>query len=219
MPNEELALFTGNIGNGRDSRFAGEGDRWSLLLRVDRMRLAFGAQNHIGRAKVIDKCQMIEGTNACWWERPGIARRIRGRAAGLMHRLATGTYHAVATIDSRRTHQGESDLILAEIERANGFFAQRILHEFAMASRTKIESKPLVQRSSSVFAYQGLVALKNLCDCLHRIIVQVVLLDLRWVKAGISLNLDHVSAFAGTGQFLAAEIAREVDHQRYIPQL
>ena len=76
-----------------------------------------------------------------------------------------------------------------------------------------------MQRGGEVFGDQGLVALKDLGNRFHRIIVEIVLLDFRRVEAGIGFNLDHVTAFAGTGQFLAAEIAREVDHQRYIPQL
>ena len=51
------------------------------------------------------------------------------------------------------------------------------------------------------------------------IVVEVVLRDLGRVEAGVGLDLDHVTGVAGRGQILAAEITREVDHQRFIPQL
>ena len=42
--------------------------------------------------------------------------------------------------------------------------------------------------------------------------------DLGGVEAGVGLDLDHIAGVAGRGQILAAEITREVDHQRLIPQ-
>ena len=45
---------------------------------------------------------------------------------------------------------------------------------------------------------EGLVALKDLSDRLHRIIVEIILLDFRRVEARVGFNLDHVTAIAGT---------------------
>ena len=53
-----------------------------------------------------------------------------------------------------------------------------------MARRTKIEAKPLVQRSGDIHVDQGFVALEDLGNCFHRISVQIVLLDFCRVEAG-----------------------------------
>ena len=68
-----------------------------------------------------------------------------------------------------------------------------------------------------VFGQEGLVSLEDLSDRFHRIIIQVIFLDLRRVEAGEGLDLDHVSAVPRSAQVLSTEIAREVDHQRFIP--
>jgi hypothetical protein len=86
-----------------------------------------------------------------------------------------------------------------------------------MTGRAEIESEAFVQWGGEVFGKEGLVSLKDLSDRLHRIIVQIVLLDFRRVEARIGFDLDHVPAVAGSAQVLSAEIAREVDHQRFIP--
>ncbi len=112
---------------------------------------------------------------------------------------------------------GSNQFLLKSKERIaslpSGSFTNLLWQE-----RTEIEPKAFLQRGGEVLGDECLVALKDLGNCLHRIIVEIILLDFRRVEAGVSLNLDHVSAVAGTSQFLAAEIAREVDHQRYIPQ-
>ena len=87
-----------------------------------------------------------------------------------------------------------------------------------MACRAEVESKPFVQGAAELLGGQCLVALEDLGDGFHRIIVKIIFLDLGRVETGIGFNLDHVPAIAGRGQVLAAEITREVDHQRFIPQ-
>ena len=63
------------------------------------------------------------------------------------------------------------------------------------------------------------IALKDLRDSFHRIVRQIIFPDFRRVKTGISFYLDHEPTITAGGQVLAAEIAREVDHQRFIPQI
>ena len=55
-------------------------------------------------------------------------------------------------------------------------------------------------------------------DGFHVVVVEVFLRDLGRVEAGERLDLDHVAGVAGCGQIFTAEITREVDHQRLIPQ-
>ena len=64
-----------------------------------------------------------------------------------------------------------------------------------------------------VVGNEGLVALTDLSNPLHRIIVEIILLDFRRVKAGIGSILTTYRT-SPVRQFLSAEIAREVDHQR-----
>src|SRR5271165_2106665 len=87
-----------------------------------------------------------------------------------------------------------------------------------MALGAEIEAKAFAKGCGELVRGQGLVALENLCDCFHWIIIDVIFLDLGRVKTGISFNLDHEATISGRGQVLAAEITREVDHQRFIPQ-
>jgi hypothetical protein len=109
--------------------------------------------------------------------------------------------------------------ILAEIERSRRLFAQWVIHELMMAVRAKVEPKALAQGLGKLVRGERFVTLEELSDRFHRIIFKIIFLDFRRVKTGISLNFDHVSAISGGGQILAAEITREVDHQRFVPQI
>ena len=108
--------------------------------------------------------------------------------------------------------------VLAEIEAAECVLAERVVHEFSMAARAEIESKTLVGWGLVILRIDGLTSLKELRDRLHGVGIKVVFPDLGWVESGIGLDLDHVTPIPGRGQILSAEITREVDHQRLIPQ-
>jgi hypothetical protein len=108
--------------------------------------------------------------------------------------------------------------ILAEIEGPDRLLAQRVLQELVVARGAEIESESFVQWGGEVIGEECLVSLKDLSDRFHRVIIQVVFLDLRRVEAGEGLDLDHVTAVPRSAQVLSTEIAREVDHQRFIPQ-
>src|SRR4051794_30683648 len=108
--------------------------------------------------------------------------------------------------------------VLAEVERAEGLLAQRVLQELDVAGRAEVEPEALAKGSGEVFRGDALVALKDLRNRLHVVIVEVVLRDLVGVEAGISFDFDHIAGVAARGQILTAEITREVDHQRLIPQ-
>ena len=63
----------------------------------------------------------------------------------------------------------------------------------------------------------GPLAPEELRDGFHVVRIEVVFRDLVGVEAGVGLDLDHVARVARCGQILAAEITREMDHQRLIP--
>jgi hypothetical protein len=109
--------------------------------------------------------------------------------------------------------------ILAEVEGADRVLAQGVLQELVVARGAQVEPKAFVQRGGKIFGEEGLVSLKDLSDGFHRIFIEVILLDLRRVEAGEGLDLDHVTAVPRSAQVLSTEIAREVDHQRFIPQV
>ena len=110
--------------------------------------------------------------------------------------------------------KGRSPSILAEIERPGRLAAERVLDELAVALRAEVEAEALGRLRREVVGAEALVALEQLGDGLHRVVVEVVLADLVRVEPGRDLDLDHVAGLARRVQVLAAEIAREVDHQR-----
>lgn len=123
-----------------------------------------------------------------------------------------GTYAA----EMGRGENRES--VLAEIERANQLLTERILHELGMAGFTEIEAKSLVHRRGDFIGREGLVALQDLGDRFHVVLLEIVLRELGRIEAGEGFDLDDESRVAGNSQVFPAEITREVDHQRLIPQ-
>ena len=142
------------------------------------------------------------------------------------HRHAAGclSHHQSDPLDDplksprRKPDLPPDQSVLAEVKRADRLFPERIIHELAMAGRAKIEPEALVERRGELVGAECLVTLKYLRDCFHRIILEIIFLDFGRVKTGISFNLHHEPTICARGQVLAAEIAREVDHQRFIPQ-
>jgi hypothetical protein len=125
-------------------------------------------------------------------------------------RRTTGE-EAVAPDGSRATLS-----VLAEVERPQEFLAQRVLEELDVTGGAKVEAKSL--GGGELFGTEPLVTLEQLRDLLHVIVVEVVLRDLGRVETGVGLDLDHITGVTARSQILAAEITREVDHQRLIPQ-
>jgi hypothetical protein len=107
--------------------------------------------------------------------------------------------------------------VLAEVERAHEFLAQRILEELDVAGRAKIKAESLV--SGEFLGTESFVSLKKLRDFLHVIVVEIILGDFGRVETRVGLDLDYVTGVTARSQILAAEITRKVDHQRLIPQL
>jgi len=114
--------------------------------------------------------------------------------------------------------QGGSSSILAEIERTKVFAAERVFEEFPVACGAEVELEALSNLGFELLRSETFVSLKELGDRFHVILVEVVLRDLGRIKTGVSLDLDHIAGIAGGGQILAAQITREVDHQRVVLQ-
>src|SRR5579864_3873008 len=108
--------------------------------------------------------------------------------------------------------------VLAEIEGAKEFFAERVFQETAVAFGAEVEAEALVKLGLEFFGSEALVALEDLRDCLHVIVIEVAVRDLGRVKPRIRFYFHDVAGIAGFGQILSAQITREVDHQRLILQ-
>jgi hypothetical protein len=113
---------------------------------------------------------------------------------------------------------GRASSVLAEVERAEEFFAERVFEEATVALGAKIEAKAFVNLGVELFRTGALVALKQLRHGLHVILVQIIVRDLVRIEARIRCNFYNVAGIAGNGQILSAQITREVDHQRLILQ-
>src|SRR5262249_54267570 len=80
--------------------------------------------------------------------------------------------------------------------------------------RADIESKRLGYFRLDLVRRHLLVALKQLRDSFHLVVVEVVLGNLGRIEAGTHFDPDDVARLARRRQILATQITRKVDHQR-----